>query len=104
MFQTYKRDIYYRREDGTWFVENDNRRLMVGWKCIGSINITNILEDSFGDSQLLGEKIGEQLQIGAPEGFILGFKTGNHPLVIKEDANGYKIHMGMAIREVYKWI
>ena len=104
MFQTYNGDTYYRRENGTWFVENDNKRLMVGWKCIGSIDFSNIPREYIEDPELIVEEKEEQLQDGPPIDFVPYFKMGHHPLTIKKGRNEYIFDIGAAIIDVYRWI
>ena len=104
MFQTYNRDTYYRRENGTWFVEKNNKKSLVGWKCIGSINLSCTPQEYVEKLQLLIDEEEEELQNRLPSDFIPYFKMGNHPLTVKKGRNGSIMEVGASIIEVYRWI
>ena len=104
MFQTDNRDIYYKREDDTWFVKSNRKKFFVGWRCIGSINLSYMLKEYPEDPKLIFRETCEQLQTGPPKDFIPYFKVGNYPLTIKDTSKLYSFNLGSAIIEVYTWI
>lgn len=104
MFQTYSKHVYYKCEDDTWFARKNHGKLFAGWRCIGSIDLSNMLEEDSKNSDLLAQKTCEQLQKGPPKDFIPYFKLGNHSLIIKNTSKQYLFSLGTAITEVYNWL
>ena len=104
MFQTRNNYVYYKRDDDTWFVKYHHRKLLAGWRCIGSIDLSEAPEEYLEDPELFVYDTCAQLENGPPENFTPYFKVGNHPLTIKEKLGRYGVNLGTAIIEVYKWI
>ena len=101
MFKTYGDAVYYKFEDDSWYIRNDDDILQYGWKCIGSIKISKGPPSVYDFTEDVIECVGRQLKRGPPIGFTPGFDIGNHPLSIKETDDRYYFYLGYEIAKVY---